>query len=314
MDTHMTLPYEVFAIGYAATILTGSIAAMVYFVGLENMKKSIIALNFRRNWIFVIILIVLPMILFAESRLSPLVDSESLALKNNSWMMAHGGELIRYIQHRLEVGLITDIFILIYVWIFTFIIYFTPLYLLFKNDSPLFRKFSFAMILNYIILLPFYTFLPVSVTSYSPPTMLKPLLYIDTSWGRLVTAMDPLDNDFPSGHISLLLSTLLILSSSYQHRKYTHFVLWGLISMTFAVLYLGIHWIMDIIGGIFLGVGIVLLVENTRLFERRIEMTADVSPDEEMKISDGEDANEISPGRTRVSYMDRLGSIFRKNR
>jgi|GEM_PF-1160425 len=311
----MALPYEIFVIGYSATIVSATIAALLFFVGLRNIKASIIILSIKKNWPLILAIVLLPSLLLIESRFTPLLESEAMAARNVSWMLSHGGEVIRYIQNRLEVGLITDIFIFIYVWLFTFIIYFTPIYLLAKNDTVLFKKYSIAMILNYLVLLPFYLFIPVSVASEAPSTMLKPLLYMSTNWGKFVTSMDPLDNGFPSGHISLLLTTLLILSSSYFHRRYTHFMMWGLIAITVAVLYLGIHWIVDILGGIALSVSIVLIVGNTRLVGRQFPRSysefaekAGGGPEEEMS------RDEAATGERSISSEERLRRIFRKTR
>lgn len=308
----MALPYEMFTAGYAATILTGTVAGLLFFVGLKNIKRGIILLNIKRNWVLLIILTALPLLLLLESRLTIMPDTEEQTLKNVTWMLEHGGDLIRYLQNRIESSIITDVFIFIYVWVFTFLIFFTPIYLLVKNDTVLFRKYSYAVILNYIILLPFYSFLPVSVTSYAPETMLKPLLYIDTNWGMLVTSMDPLDNDFPSGHISILLTTLLIMASSYHHRKFSHFVMWGLIAITFAILYLGIHWIMDIIGGIALGIGAVLVVMNTKLLDIRFPILRLRSAEEMPSDSSDDSGERLTKEPTGFSPADQIRRFFRR--
>ncbi|HDP96609.1 MAG TPA: inositol phosphorylceramide synthase [Euryarchaeota archaeon] len=308
----MALPYEMFTAGYAATILTGTVAGLIFFVGLKNIKRGIILLNVRRNWILLMILTALPLLLLLESRLTIMPDNDAQTLRNVSWMLEHGGDLIRYLQNRIESSIITDFFIFIYVWVFTFLIFFTPIYLLVKNDTVLFKKYSFAVILNYLILLPFYLFLPVSVTSYAPETMLKPLLYIDTNWGMLVTSMDPLDNDFPSGHISILLTTLLIMASSYHHRKYTHFVMWGLIAITFAILYLGIHWIMDVIGGIALAVVAVLIVMNTKLLDIRFPKLRLRSAEEMPSESSDELEDRRAENLDSSSPADQIRRFFRR--
>lgn len=310
----MAVPYEIFAIGYSITIFTATIAALFFFIGPQNIRISILSMNIKKNWILLLFMIILPMIMMLESGLANSIASSSDAISNTYWMYSHGGELIRYIQNRLETGFLTDLLIFVYVWGFSFIIYFTPVYLLASNDTILFKKFSVALILNYLILLPFYTLLPVSVTSASAATMLKPLLYTDELWGKLVMSMDPLNNDFPSGHISLLLTTLIILSSSHYHRRYTHFVMWGLIFVSVAILYLGIHWIMDILGGIALAVGVVLLVGNTRLLTFRFSQLKLRSAEEIIEDDTSENPDETDLEKQEQNSKLSIARLFRRTR
>ncbi|MCJ7606667.1 MAG: phosphatase PAP2 family protein, partial [Thermoplasmata archaeon] len=145
-------------------------------------------------------------------------------------------------------------------------LYFTPILILALDDRRTFRRYSIAMLLNYMVLMPFYLFFPVSVTGFYADSGVTPLLYIDTNWGRVVTSVDPLDNDFPSGHVSLIVTTLLVLvAAGRDYKTYYYFVGLATAAIVFAVLYLGVHWIADVFAGFLLAVGATVLSKNERV-------------------------------------------------
>jgi membrane-associated phospholipid phosphatase len=122
------------------------------------------------------------------------------------------------------------------------------------------------LLFNYLVLIPFYLFFPVTVTGFYSESGLTPLLYINTNWGRVVTSVDPLNNDFPSGHVSIILTTLLVLAcAGWDRRGYLYFLAASLIGIVFAVLYLGVHWLADVFAGLALAVGATMLAGNAKV-------------------------------------------------
>ncbi len=272
MAGHMPLSYPVFLLLYVVSMIVGVVAGVLLLVGWKNisMHKTFQALKF--NLAYVLMLIMLPLITLLESTIRS-ADEVSKEVIYTNWIFSISGNAIRVLQDRLDYQIIVDMSILVYVWIFTFILYFTPVILLTVREMDLVRRYSVAMMFNYIILLPFYILVPITVTGFYADSGLTPLLYINTNWGRMVTSVDPLNNDFPSGHVSIVMTTLLVLSSAglkginidWRKKVYVYFVGFSVVGITFTVLYLGVHWLADVFAGFLLAVGATLISGNEKV-------------------------------------------------
>ena len=262
--------YTTFIALYVASAVVGIAAALVVVVGRRHLSLRRFAGSVRFNLIYVIIVGGAPLLLLLEHALvSPAAESKEVIYTN--WLFSAGGGAIRILQDRLDYQVVADFSILVYVWVYTFILYFTPILILVLDDRATFRRYSIAMLFNYIVLLPFYIFFPVTVTGFYAESGVTPVLYIDTNWGRMVTSIDPLNNDFPSGHVSLVVTALLILiSAGVDYRRYYYFVACAAIGITFSVLYLGVHWLADVFAGFVLAVGAYIVSGNDR-----VQMTFD---------------------------------------
>ena len=262
--------YSVFIALYAASVVVGIFAGLAIIVGWRNLSLGRFIESFRYNLLYVAIIIGAPLLVLIEHAVAS-IEPNSKEVVYTNWLFQIGGNAIRLLQDRLDYQVLTDFSILIYVWVFAFIIYFTPILILALDDRPTFRRYAIAMLFNYVVLLPFYIFFPVTVTGFYAESGMTPLLYVDTHWGRMVTSVDPLNNDFPSAHISLIVTALLVLvSAGVDYRRYYYFVGCSAIGITFSVLYLGVHWLADVFAGLVLAVGAYVISGN-----ERVQMTFD---------------------------------------
>lgn len=261
----MPLSYPLFIVAYAASMIAGIFVGLLLFVGWKNLwwRKALQSVKFNLG--YVLLLAALPLTTLVENAIRNPAEATQEVIYTN-WIFSISGNAIRVLQDRLDYQILVDISIIVYVWIFTFILYFTPILLLCLDDRPTIRRYSVAMLFNYVILIPFYLFFPVTVTGFYSESGLTPLLYINTNWGRVVTSVDPLNNDFPSGHVSIVLTTMLVLASAGWERKgYVYFLGASVIGIVFAVLYLGVHWLADVFAGLVLAVGATMLASNERV-------------------------------------------------
>lgn len=260
---------------YAVSVAVGIAAALLVVVGRRNISLKRIVDSVRFNLVYVVIVAAAPLLVLLEHFFMGAEQNPKEVVYTN-WLFSIGGNAIRIFQDRLDYQVLADFSIMIYVWIFAFIVYFTPLLILSIDDRATFRRYSIAMLFNYVILLPFYIFFPVTVTGFYADSGMTPYLYVDTNWGRMVTTVDPLNNDFPSAHISLVVTTLLILvSAGVDYRRYYYFVAFAAVGITFSVLYLGVHWVADVFAGFVLAIGAYLVSGNTRVqmtFDRYVRM------------------------------------------
>jgi len=246
--------------------MVGGVAGgLLLFVGWKRLSRETIIASARRNIAYVIVLVLLPLVTLVENILrNP--DETTKEVVYTNWIFTFSGDAIRVLQDRLDYQLLADLSIVIYVWVFSFVVYFTPVLLISLNESPIIRRYSVAMIINYVVLIPFYLFFPVTVTGFYADSGVTPLLYINTNWGRMVTSVDPLNNDFPSGHVSMVLTTLLVLvSCGWRRGAFIYFLCAAVAGVTFSVLYLGVHWPADVFAGIALAIFATVLSKNERL-------------------------------------------------
>jgi serine/threonine protein kinase/membrane-associated phospholipid phosphatase len=118
--------------------------------------------------------------------------------------------------------------------------------------SPL-RVFSLAVVLVYLISLPFFIFFPVP-ERWSYP-MSEATLLSDLWSSKLIETIRPmsgLDNCFPSFHSSLTVVITLCCFLFKVRLRYT--VLFLGLTVILSTFVLGIHWIPDIVAGIATGI------------------------------------------------------------
>ena len=148
---------------------------------------------------------------------------------------------------------LTYLMTFVYIVFFSSIVIFTFIVLAYTEQTSELKRFSLVFILNYLIAFPFYLLFPVTVTGYALPTV-QPLMYeLHPAIYSAITMVDPLDNCFPSLHVALVFSTFLIIYGT-NLRRYRVFLIFAFPTVVFATLYLGIHWVTDIIAGMALSV------------------------------------------------------------
>lgn len=252
----LTISYSEFFGLYAISII------IAIYVGLRLTSGCLItswrpALRFvRHNYGYLVVIAVLPLMVQFVSMLKTNVGGqENLhdSLSNASLIFSIGGRSIASIQSGLDSDLIGSYLAFVYMWVFAFFTYFLPIMLFVKGDKSNIKNYTLAIAVNYAVLIPFYFAFPVAVSSRLPGTDVQPLLYSYSYWGQMATSVDSLTNCFPSGHVSLSFTALLIFAlAGREYRRVSYVLGVTAISVAIAVLYLGIHYPADVIGGLLL--------------------------------------------------------------
>ena len=123
-------------------------------------------------------------------------------------------------------------------------------------------KVTLNYLLIYAIAVPYYLFFNVEVTSSWIPGM-DALLYHDAWYTEFYATHDPLDNAVPSLHIAIPFGIILLnwlhvrergmKMKEWAHYRYHLFIVANTLLFSFTILYLGIHWIVDIPLGMAVG-------------------------------------------------------------
>lgn len=148
-----------------------------------------------------------------------------------------------------------------YFFLFPLIAIAVTLALAFKESPRPYRTFSLAVMIDYLMSLPFFIFLPIPERWAYPDS--NAILLSDLWNESLITYIRPisgLDNCFPSFHTSLTV-ILITVCYLYNVRLKTSFLFIGA-TIILATFVLGIHWIPDIISGIFVGLLSVILAHR----------------------------------------------------
>jgi len=270
----MVLSYPAFFAIYSATMVAGIFVALLLLVGWKDMywRKALAAVKY--NAVYVILLAAFPLSIQGQDILERHFagdDESTREINYTNWIFSLSGGAIRILQDRLDYSFVVDVFAVVYAWLFTFLLYFVPILLLVKDDRVNLRKYAIAMMFNYIILIPFYLLFPVSVSGSHPESGITPLLYVDTYWGKMVTSVDPLNNDFPSGHVSLAVTSMLVFAwEGREYRRFYYFLIGVNIAVVFSVLYLGIHWPADVFAGFLVAVAATVISRS-----EKVQMTVD---------------------------------------
>lgn len=270
----MALSYAAFFTIYSISTVLACFAGVLIVVGWKNMSLRNTLLSLRYNAVYIILLAAFPLVIQIQDIAERAVTGPGEVLKEihyTNWIFSVAGSAVAVLQDRLNYAIVTDLFAIAYVWVFTFLTYFAPILLLSKDDRTTLRTYAIAVILNYVVLTPFYLLFPVSVTSSHVAAEMTPLLYADPHWGKMVTSVDPLNNDFPSGHVSLSTTTFLVfVYAGTQYRRFSYFLGGATVAIVFAVLYLGIHWPADVFAGFVVAVAATVAARSDK-----VQMTVD---------------------------------------
>lgn len=145
-----------------------------------------------------------------------------------------------------------------YFFLFPFLALAVAMALAWRGNPLPYRTFSLAIIINYLICLPFYLFVPVPERWAWPQT--EAVLLSDLWNESLITFFRPisgLDNCFPSFHTSMTV-VIVAVCFLYDVRMKTSVLFLGA-TIVLATFVLGIHWIPDIFSGIAAGLTSVAL-------------------------------------------------------
>ena len=199
------------------------------------------------------------------------------------YVYAIEGDIVLWIQDAFQNELLSIALTHFYVMGFMTATFASFVYPIYFDDRHMADRVSLSMFWVYVLAIPFYLFFNVRVTGDHIPAMETIAYDLTPEIHNWFTRIDPFTNGMPSLHIGLPFAvwlTYLKWDDDGRWAKFRTALMIFILLTGFTILYLGIHWVVDIIGGILVATLAVNLTERThepvwrfadeRLFTRRL--------------------------------------------
>jgi|TARA_B110000438_G_scaffold151003_1_gene145102 membrane-associated phospholipid phosphatase len=242
---------------------------------------------FRRYWAHMIVV-------FSVYLWKDLLDQLDRILMANTqldmtpYVYAIEGDIVLWIQESLNNSLLSVGLTHFYVMGFMAVTFSSFVYPIYFDDRYMADRVSLSMFWVYILAIPFYLFFNVRVTGNYIPGMETIAYDLTPEIHNWFIQIDPFTNGMPSLHIGLPFAIWLTMErwdSDERWLRYRRLLLLFIVITGFTILYLGIHWVSDIIGGIIVAMIAVEITSRThtpiwqfadeRLFSRRLALAID---------------------------------------
>ncbi len=152
-------------------------------------------------------------------------------------------------------------FVFIYIGLYPFLLWFSVLYFIITDEKKSMKTFAYSLVIIYAIALPFYLFVPITnvYQYYGTPSALNMVIPNVEHFFYTTTTTN---NCFPSLHVAMSLLLAATVART-KNKRFIFFTYFCAICVICSVIYLAVHWITDVIGGIFLSLGVFYLVQRT---------------------------------------------------
>jgi len=278
--------------GIYITWVTGAILLSIIFMPIFKPSYAKITVDgfidmFRRYWAHIIIV-------FSVYIWKDLFDGLDRSLMANTridmtpYVYAIEGDVVLWIQEAFRSALFDQILTHFYVMGFMAMTFSSLIYPIYFDDRYMADRVCLSMFWVYIFAIPFYLFFNVRVTGDHIPLMETIAYDLTPEIHNWFTRIDPFTNGMPSLHIGLPFAVWLSMQKwdeDGRWRRYRAFLLIFISITAFAIIYLGIHWLVDIIGGMVIAIFAVRMTERTekrlwnifdeRRFSHRLARTLD---------------------------------------
>ena len=221
---------------------------------------------FRRYWFHM--LIVFSVYLWKD----PLdqIDRALMAstrIEITPYIYAIEGDVTLWVQSGFKSPILTEALTHFYVMGYMTAIFSAFIYPIYADDRYMADRVALTMFYVYILALPFYLFLNVRVTGDVIPGMETLAYDLTPEIRNWFVQIDPFTNGMPSLHIGMPFAIWLAFVKWDEDGRWHRFsmALLAFIFLTaFSIVYLGIHWISDMLGGLLVAHFAVLLADKTR--------------------------------------------------
>ncbi len=278
--------------GIYITWITGAILISVAMMPIFKPPYAKVRIEgfidmFRRYWAHMIVV-------FSVYLWKDILDGLDRILMANTqldmtpYVYAIEGDIALWVQEGFRNDLLDVVLTHFYVMGFMTATFASFVYPIYFDDRHMADRVSLSMFWVYILAIPFYLFFNVRVTGDYIPLMETIAYDLTPEIHNWFTRIDPFTNGMPSLHIGLPFAIWLTMTrwdEDGRWLRFRRFLVIFLALTAFSIIYLGIHWAIDIIGGMIVAIAAVSVTERThkgiwtiadeRLFTRKIAKLID---------------------------------------
>lgn len=256
--------------GIYITWVTGAILVSIIFMPIFKPPYAKITTDgfidmFRRYWAHIIVV-------FSVYIWKDLFDGLDRSLMANTridmtpYVYAIEGDVVLWIQEGFRSILLDQVLTHFYVMGFMAVTFSSLIYPIYFDDRHMADRVCLSIFWVYTFAIPFYLFFNVRVTGDHIPLMETIAYDLTPEIHNWFTRIDPFTNGMPSLHIGLPFAVWLSMQKWDEDGrwiKYRNFLLIFISFTAFSIIYLGIHWLVDIIGGMVIAILAVRMTERT---------------------------------------------------
>ncbi|KAA0002327.1 MAG: phosphatase PAP2 family protein [Thermoplasmata archaeon] len=241
---------KIWVVWLAINATVSFIGAFIFRERRQNLTKN----DLPYFLIFLLIFFSVFMLHMAEIKIDPIISS-SISVDFTKKIYDLEGNIVALFQS-IRNPILDYYFVLVYMIGFPFLLYFTPLLYIISKDINALKLVVAAYALVISISMPFLLFFPVhdvwwASSNYAWYTGKAVSFRLQEIWPSVLPIFyrfTTLNNCFPSLH-SALSAVMAYTAFISRYKRYAYAAILMAISIPVATLYLGIHWLTDVIGG-----------------------------------------------------------------
>lgn len=161
------------------------------------------------------------------------------------------GDFVRTFQAIFQNGVLTYILTFFYIVVFPTMLIASMLLYSGVKDQRSFYAMFYAVMINYVVAIPFYLFFPVNEVWAFDPKVSFLIPNVFPTFDIEYRPLSGLNNNFPSLHTSISMTLALIAARSKEVR-FARVMAVSTGMIIFSIFYLGIHWLTDMVAGMML--------------------------------------------------------------
>ena len=182
------------------------------------------------------------------------------------YIYAIEGDIVVWVQETFRADWLDSVMTHFYISGFMFITYASIFYVAYFDDRWMADRIALCIAWVYILAIPFYLFFNVRVTGFYIEEMDAIAYTLNPEIETWFRRIDAFSNCMPSLHIAVPFSIWLTFRK-HDHdgrwKRFQNMTLIYIIITAFSIVYLGIHWFSDIIGGMMIGALTVRMVDKS---------------------------------------------------